>query len=98
MIAKASTIETIETQFSSQRQPYLKGNMFNKSDCQLLFKLRSKMLDVKTNFSNLYNKDLTYRTCKEAGVVKNESHLLQFKMLVGESPFPGDVEEEYLTV
>ena len=77
-------LKTIETQSSSKRQPYLKGNMFNKSDCQLLFKLRSKMLDVKTNFSNLYNKDLTCRTCKEDGVVENESHLLQCKMLVGE--------------
>jgi hypothetical protein len=73
-------LKTIETQSSSKRQPYLKGNMFNKSDCQLLFKLRSKMLDVKTNFSNLYNKGLTCRTCKEDGVVENESHLLQCKI------------------
>ena len=42
------------------------------------------MLDVQTNFSNLYNKDLTCRTCKEDGVNENESHLLQCKMLVGE--------------
>ena len=28
--------------------------MLNKYDCQLLFKLRSMMLDVKSNFSNLY--------------------------------------------
>ena len=77
-------LKTIETKSSLKRQPYLKGNVFNKSDCQLLFKLRSKMVDVKTNFSNLYNQDFTCRTCKEDGVVENESHLLKCKMLVGQ--------------
>ena len=35
-------LKTIETQSSLKRQPYLKRNVFNKSDCHLLFKLRSK--------------------------------------------------------
>ena len=33
-----------------KRAGYLKENMFSKSDCQLLFMLRSMMLDVKSNF------------------------------------------------
>ena len=67
-----------------KRKGYLKENILTKTDCQLLFELRSKMLDVKTNFQIMYNKDLKCRTCKKAESVENEDHLLQCEMLQSE--------------
>ena len=58
---------------------FWKENMLNKDDCHLLFKLRSMTLDVKSNFSNLYQDDLICRTCDEEGVVENNQHPLQYK-------------------
>ena len=46
-------LESVEKESILKRQPYLKENIFHKNECQLLFKLRSRMLDVKTNFAKL---------------------------------------------
>ena len=66
------------------RQTYLKENMLHKSECQLLFKLRSRMLDVKSNFSSYYNNDMTCRTCRQPDSLENEQHLLQCENLKNE--------------
>ena len=42
------------------------------------------MLDVKANFSNLYENDLTCRTCKQADSVEDEEHLLVCENLKSE--------------
>ena len=67
-----------------KRQPYLKENKLHKSDSQLLFKLRSRMLDVKTNFSHYYNNNLTCRTCNLPDSIENEQHLLLCENLISE--------------
>ena len=74
-------LEEIENKSMMKRPTYLKNNMLLKSDCQLLFQLRSKMLDVKCNFSNLYNNDTTCRTCKKTEIVEGEEHLLHCEAL-----------------
>jgi hypothetical protein len=38
---------------------------FSKEDVQLLFALRTKMTDYKSNFSNQYGNNLICRMCKE---------------------------------
>ena len=53
------------------------------------------MLDVQTNFSHFYNKDLSCRTCRVVGVKENEDHLLKCKMLVSEISDP-EVQFEYV--
>ena len=63
------------------RKLYLKENTLTKVDAQLLFKLRSKMLDLKSNFRNMYNGDLTCRTCSDNNVEENKEHLLICKSL-----------------
>ena len=85
-------LKEVENKTIVKRKTYLTENILHKNDCQLLFELRSKMLDVKTNFKNLYNKDLTCRTCRKVGVVENEDHLLQCEMLKSEV---GDETVEY---
>ena len=77
-------LDEVKNQGIVKRRSYLKENTLSRSDCQLLFQLRTKMLDVKANFSNMYNKDLTCRTCKEAGTIENEDHILQCEILKSE--------------
>ena len=74
-------LEENENKSIMKRPTYLKNSMLLKSDCQLLFQLRSKMLDVKANFSNLYNNDTTCRTCRKTGIVEDEEHLLHCESL-----------------
>ena len=72
-----------EVKFKSRmtRKLYFKENTLTKVDAQLLFKLCSKMLDVKSNFRNMYIGDLTCRTCSDNNVEENEEHLLICKSL-----------------
>ena len=67
-----------------RRQSYLNENIFSKEELFLLFQLRSRMLDVKSNFSTLYERNLVCRTCKEEDSVEEEDHLLVCKNLKSE--------------
>ena len=60
-------------------QKYLFHKDFNIKDIQLLFKLRTRMVDVKKNFSSIYE-NLSCEFCDDN---KDESqrHLLQCKKL-----------------
>ena len=69
-------LKEIKNKSVMRRPAYLKENTFFKTDCQLLFKLRSQMLEVKTNFSHQYENDTSCRTCRVPGMVENEEHLL----------------------
>ena len=77
-------LEEIKTETDMKRKSYLKENQLSKTDGQLLFKLRTMMLDVKSNFSSFYQNNLTCRTCNDPGSIENEQHLLQCKMLKNE--------------
>ena len=70
-------LKQLENKSVMRRPTYLKENLFLKTDCQLMFKLRSQMLDVKTNFSHQYDNDTSCRTCSVPGVIESEDHLLQ---------------------
>ena len=61
---------------SLKRKDYLKENNLSKKDSQLLFRLRTRMLDVKSNFGEMYENDLKCRTCSVASAEENEDHLL----------------------
>ena len=61
-------------------KPYLTDRRLSKEDVQLLFKLRTKMVDVKTNFKSQYS-DLICRICKSDDSVENENHLIDCEML-----------------
>ena len=69
-------LKELEGQTILKRKSYLKDNVLHKTDAQLLFSLRSKMMDVKSNFRNLYNNDMTCRICKQPGSYENEDYLL----------------------
>ena len=46
-----------------EREKYFDDQRFSRSDVELLFKLRTRMVDVKNNFSNKYGTDIACRLC-----------------------------------
>ena len=87
-----------------QRQEYFSDRRFGKDDVQLLFKLRTKMLDCKANFRNQYNNVLTCRICKEDNSIEDEDHILNCSVLNDEeydvhfSDVYGSADEQYSAV
>ena len=73
----SKSVELIKTELIEER--YLKDKRFSLSDVQMLFKLRTRMLDVKKNFPSLWNNSLTCRTCKDVKEVESQEHLLYCK-------------------
>ena len=59
-----------------ERQEYFSDRRFSKEDIQLLFTLRTRMLNCKSNFRNQFNNDLTCRLCKVTGSIEDENHVL----------------------
>ena len=50
---------------------YFSDRRFAKEDIQIIFALHTKMIDVKTNFANLYeNEDINCRICKASASVE----------------------------
>ena len=78
-----------------ETQPYLLSPYLSKSDSQLIFSLRCRNLDVKTNFKILYNNDLSCKNCCESNITENnlnitenEQHILECEGLVSENDDP----------
>ena len=69
--------------------------MLHKSDSHLLFKLRTRMLDGKSNFLHYYNNNVTCRTCGVPDSIENEQHLLKCENLRSEIKPDSNVNFEY---
>ena len=82
--SKSSNIVTSMTSNKLLTQQYIKTNKLTKSQVILLFNLRSKCCDVKTNFRNQFKEDMSCRCCKEEDSIEDEDHLLDCKMLRSE--------------
>ena len=57
-------------------QEYLTSSNLTLSDKKLLFKLRSKMLRIKGNFSSMYRRNMSCSLCLDEQTEENENHLL----------------------
>ena len=86
-------------------QEYLTSSNLTLSDKKFLFKLRSKMLRIKGNFSSIYRGNLTCSLCLDDQSEENEMHLLScpeiIKLLGGgvenvkhEDVFKGQAEQK----
>ena len=58
-----------------KKKGYFSDRRMSRDDIQLLFKLRTKMLDCKTNFEGQFE-DMSCRACKDIDSVENEDHIL----------------------
>ena len=62
------------------KKAYLSDKRFSKADCQLLFALKTKMIDCKSNFSHVYEEDnMSCRLCHDENTYEDEDHLLVCK-------------------
>ena len=68
-------------------QPYLKPNQITISEAKFIFSVRTRMLDLKTNFRNKYS-DVKCPNCEEEDT---QSHLLVCEKLVSPSSIITDV-------
>ena len=62
---------------------YLMSNIFTVAQSKLLFKLRSRMLEVKMNFKNEYNDYIDLLMCKQcnSGEFDDQRHVISCKVL-----------------
>jgi hypothetical protein len=63
------------------KKSYLSDRRMSKEDIQLLFKLRTRMVDCKSNFEGQYREDMSCRACKVIGSVEDEDHILSCLVL-----------------
>ena len=64
-----------------KKKSYFTDRRFSREDVQLLFQLKTKMINCKSNFSNAYDNQLQCRMCEELDSVENEDHLLTCSVL-----------------
>ena len=77
-----------------EREKYLEDKRFTRSEAELLFSLRTRMVDLKRNFSNKYGDDIACRTCHVQ--VECQEHILKCERLRERIDVPKDVTYEDL--
>ena len=78
-------------------QPYLKSNLLNSNEKFLLFKLRSRMTPVKSNFKSMFV-DINCMLCG-SDVPQSDLHLLECSKIIENCPtLNEDNETEYLDI
>ena len=63
-------------------QNYLKCNNISIKEKKLLFSLRTRTVDVKTNYRNKYKLNMYCRLCKDTSEEESERHLLKCKNII----------------
>ena len=82
---------------SLEKQSYISNNSnFSIKETQLLFKLRTRMLNVKANFRNQFNNmDISCNLC-DSGQEESQFHLLECQTIIDNCPeLYDDVSVEY---
>ena len=74
---KHSKLDNIKNTYTLE--PYLTSNNITTEEKQTLFKLRTRMIEVKDNFKSYYGQDLTCKFCPEK---ETQSHLLVCREIV----------------
>ena len=75
-------------------EPYFLDKQLHKSEIELLFALRTRMINVKKNFPSNHKDDIACLLCKVQ--VESQEHLLQCEVLKKHVNIPGDVDYEDL--
>ena len=66
-----------------ETQSYIKNGGFNTEEIQFLYRLRTRMMDVKQNFKNMYDNNLC-RLCQNDE--ETQQHLLECEKLLQNCP------------
>ena len=59
-----------------EKKDYFSDRRFSKEDVQILFSLRTKMTNCKTNFRNQFGTNLQCRICQDKDSIEDEDHIL----------------------
>ena len=87
-----------------EKKRYFSDRRFSREDVQLLFALRTRMINCKSNFKNQFGTNLICRICKVDGSIEDEDHILICPELTdGQSEVQftdvfGDVNSQYNAV
>ena len=79
---KKSHTKTEHLYPSDEMQEYLKTDQLTRSEKILLFKLRTRMVDLKGNFSESHRGNLHCELCDDEREDETQMHLLQCKFLL----------------
>ena len=78
---KKSHTKTEHLYPSDEMKEYLKTDQLTRSEKLLLFKLRTRMVDLKGNFSESYRSNLHCELCDDESEDETQMHLLQCNIL-----------------
>ena len=59
-----------------RKKEYFNDRRFSKEDVQILFKLKTKMTNCKSNFKHQYGNNLFCRICEDENSFEDENHIL----------------------
>ena len=79
---KLSKLDNLSTDYSLK--DYLTSHRLSIKEKQLLFKLRTRMIDVKANYPNKHKGELFCTLC-ESNSTENQQHVLVCPSLIGHS-------------
>lgn len=72
--------KSVNLKYSEQMQPYLRNEELSIQNKKLMFRIRNRLIDVKTNFKTKYNNNLECRLC--AAPEESQSHLVECSEIV----------------
>ena len=78
-----------------ETQTYLLTSLLTTSQRQLLFSLRTKSYDVKSNYKKKYEHNMTCRSCNLPGSFEDERHLTQCPTINIDNPNELNIEDIY---
>ena len=86
------------------KKKYFHDRRFSKEDVQILFSLKMKMINCKSNFKKQYENNMTCRICEDISSYEDENHLLicpkmaEDKTDIQFRDVYGDVDSQYRAV
>ena len=90
---KNSHTKTENLYTSDEMQEYLKTDQLTRSEKILLFKLRTRMADLKGNFSESHRGNLHCELCKDESEDETQRHLLQCTFVVNHPEVGPEVQQ-----
>ena len=78
--------------YTNKMVPYLKSSELSTENKKILFKLRSKMLHFKANFSSMYKNNLQCSLCQDMNTIENEQHMLICPVLTNNPKLKEDIK------
>jgi hypothetical protein len=91
---KQNHVKTEHLYPSDKMQEYLKTDQLSKSEKILLFKLRSRMIQIKGNFPECHRSNPHCELCEDETEDETQSHLLKCNSLLNHP----DLEQEIVTI